>query len=90
MMGHSAVRLLERDDFSIDLLLTDVVMPQMSGEELAHTARSMHPDLKVLFASGYTRDAIMRDDRLESGVDLITKPFTYATLAAKAREVLGC
>ena len=48
--GHSAVRLLERDGFSIDLLLTDVVMPQMSGEELAHAARSMHPDLKVLFA----------------------------------------
>ncbi|MDQ0252375.1 DNA-binding response OmpR family regulator [Sphingomonas kyeonggiensis] len=82
------MRLLERDDFSIDLLLTDVVMPQMFGEELAHTTRSMHPDPKVLFASGYTRDAIMRDDWLEAGSDLITKPFTYAALAAEAREVL--
>jgi PAS domain S-box-containing protein len=87
--GQSAIRLLDREDFSVDLLLTDVVMPKMSGEELADTARAMHPDLKVLFASGYTRDAIMRDDRLEAGVDLISKPFTYATLAAKAREVLG-
>ncbi|MDV3456047.1 PAS domain-containing protein [Sphingomonas sp. HF-S4] len=87
--GVSAIRLLEREDFSIDLLLTDVVMPQMSGDELAERARAMHPQLKVLFASGYTRDAIMRDDRLEAGVDLISKPFTFAALAERVRETLG-
>ena len=87
--GISAIHLLEREDFSIDLLLTDVVMPQMSGEELADKGRIMQPQLKVLFASGYTRDAIMCDDRLQAGVSLISKPFTYATLAAQVRETLN-
>ncbi|MCP3732482.1 hypothetical protein M9978_18830 [Sphingomonas sp. MG17] len=64
-------------------------MPNMSGEEVADKARAIHRQLKVLFASGYTRDAIMRDDRLEAGVDLISKPFTDASLAAKVREALG-
>jgi len=66
-----------------------VVMPNMSGEQLAERARTMQPALKVLFASGYTRDAIMHDARLEAGIDLISKPFTYATLAAKVRDTLG-
>ncbi|AQR72827.1 PAS domain-containing hybrid sensor histidine kinase/response regulator [Sphingomonas sp. LM7] len=86
--GVSAIRLLEREDFSVDLLLSDVVMPRMSGQELADKARAMQPDLKVLFASGYTRDTIMRDGRLEAGVDLISKPFTFVALAAKVRDVL--
>ncbi|MDO7841786.1 hybrid sensor histidine kinase/response regulator [Sphingomonas immobilis] len=86
--GVSALRLLEREDFVINLLLTDMVMPKMSGEELALKARNLHPHIKVLFASGYTRDAIMHDDRLDIGVDLISKPFTYVTLAGKVRDVL--
>lgn len=87
--GETAIRLLERRDFSVDLLLTDVVMPRMSGQELAHAAQVLDPGLKVLFASGYTRDAILRDGRLEAGVDLISKPFTFAALAAKVRDSLG-
>jgi signal transduction histidine kinase len=74
--GVSAIRLLERDDFAVDLLLSDVVMPKMSGQELAERARALQPALKILFTSGYTRDAIMKDGRLEPGLDLLSKPFT--------------
>ena len=73
---------------AIALLLTDVVMPVMSGSELADIARQVQPGIGVLFTSGYTRDAITRDGRLEPGVELLTKPFTFATLAAKVRDLL--
>jgi DNA-binding response OmpR family regulator len=63
-------------------------MPEMSGSVLAETARLSQPNLKVLFNSGYTRDAIMQDGRLEPGVDLLSKPFTFQSLAAKVRELL--
>ncbi|WP_380872435.1 hypothetical protein ACFB49_33700 [Sphingomonas sp. DBB INV C78] len=86
--GATAIRLLERRERAVQLLLTDVVMPKMSGRELSSTALQLTPGLKVLFTSGYTRDVIMRDGRLEAGVDLLSKPFTYATLAAKVRELL--
>ncbi|WP_404710244.1 ATP-binding protein [Sphingomonas sp. MMS24-J13] len=86
--GASALRTLERADQPIHLLLTDVVMPNMSGSELADAARRLRSDLRVLFISGYTRDAIVRDGRLEPGVDLLSKPFTYTTLSKKLRDVL--
>jgi PAS domain S-box-containing protein len=86
--GAAALRLLERADGPVQLLLTDVVMPNMSGQELAVRARAAQAGLKVLFTSGYTREAIMRDGRLEPGVDLISKPFTFVTLAAKVRDLL--
>ena len=86
--GNVALQLLEQQKRSIHLLMTDVVMPTMSGRELASAARASLPDLKVLFTSGYPRDAIMRDGRLEPGVDLLAKPFTYLSLAAKVRELL--
>lgn len=86
--GNVALTLLEQQKGSIDLLMTDVVMPTMSGRELASAARAGLPDLKVLFTSGYPRDAIMRDGRLEPGVDLLAKPFTYLSLAAKVHEML--
>lgn len=86
--GDTALRLFDRGDSPAQLLLTDVVMPKMSGQELANRAQTRNPGLKVLFTSGYTREAIMRDGRLEPGVDLISKPFTYITLAAKVRDLL--
>ncbi len=86
--GQTALRLFDRADQPVQLLLTDVVMPVMSGSELADRARALQPSLKVLFTSGYTRDAIMRDGRLEPGLDLLSKPFTYTSLAGKVRDML--
>ncbi len=73
----------------IDLLLTDVVMPQMSGAELARRAGVERPALKVLCMSGYTDDSILRHGITDSTISFLQKPFTSETLAAKVREVLG-
>ena len=86
--GASALQLLQRQR-GVDLLFTDVVLPGgMTGRELADAARGQQPDLKVLFTSGYARDAIVHNGRLDPGVALIGKPFTYVDLAAKVRDVL--
>jgi CheY-like chemotaxis protein len=74
----------------IDLLFTDVVLPgDKSGRELADMARAQRPDLKVLFMTGYTRNAIVHHGRLDPDVQLITKPFTSAALLGKVRAVLA-
>jgi signal transduction histidine kinase len=72
----------------IDLMFTDVVLPGTSGKEVADRARSVRPGLRVLFATGYSRDAIVRHGRVEPGVDLLLKPFTYQQVAARIREIL--
>jgi PAS domain S-box-containing protein len=86
--GATALKLLERGDQAVALLLTDVVMPEMSGSQLADAATALRPDIRILYTSGYTRDAISRDGRLQPGVDLLAKPFTYTTLALKVRDLL--
>jgi CheY-like chemotaxis protein len=88
--GPAALALLEQaGGAEVDLLFTDVVLPGgLNGEQLALQARERRPGLKVLFTTGYARNAIVHHGRLEAGVQLITKPFTYADLAAKVREVL--
>ncbi len=86
--GAAAITLLGRDDLAISMLLTDVVMPKMSGRELADRAHRLRPGLRVLFASGYPSDVMLHDGRLAPTVDLIAKPFTYAGLATKVRELL--
>jgi CheY-like chemotaxis protein len=87
--GPSALRLLERQEGRVDLLFTDVVLPSgMTGAEVAAQARKIRPDLKVLFTTGYARNAIVHHGRLDPGVELITKPFSYADLAARIRDLL--
>jgi CheY-like chemotaxis protein len=73
----------------IDLLFTDVVMPGgMNGRQLADEALRRRPGLKVLFTTGYTRNAIVHHGRLDPGVEMIGKPFTYQELGARIRAVL--
>jgi signal transduction histidine kinase/CheY-like chemotaxis protein len=72
----------------VDLLFTDVVLPGRTGRMLADEARSIRPDLRVLFTTGYSRNAIVHQGRLDPGVQLITKPFTFDQLAARIRDVL--
>ena len=73
---------------SISLLFTDVVMPDVNGKKLAEEARRRRPDLKVLFTTGYTRNAIVHNGTLDPGVEMIGKPFTIEELAVKVRQVL--
>ncbi|MBX3011575.1 MAG: PAS domain S-box protein [Caldilineaceae bacterium] len=73
---------------TIDLVMTDVVMPQMSGRELAKALMEMRPAIKVLFTSGYTDDAVVRHGLLTAEVEFLPKPFSATTLAQKVRAVL--
>jgi two-component system, cell cycle sensor histidine kinase and response regulator CckA len=86
--GQEAVRLFEQMAPQIDMLVTDVVMPEMGGTELARRLRAMKPSLRVLFTSGYTADAIAHDGGLEDGTAFLEKPFTPEVLAQKVRDVL--
>ncbi|HEV7502878.1 MAG TPA: ATP-binding protein, partial [Vicinamibacteria bacterium] len=87
--GAEALRVSRAHRGAIDLLLTDVVMPGMSGREVATALSADRPGLRVLFASGYTAEAIARHGVLEPGTDLIHKPFTPDALLQRVRERLN-
>jgi two-component system cell cycle sensor histidine kinase/response regulator CckA len=78
----------ERKGSPIRLVVTDVIMPLMGGKVMAEWLKTANPDLKILFTSGYTDDAITRHGVLETGVEFLPKPYTPATLIRKVREML--
>jgi signal transduction histidine kinase/FixJ family two-component response regulator len=86
--GEEALRLAGQHTRRIDLLVTDVVMPQLGGRGLADRLRQLHPELRVLFLSGYTDDAVVRHGVLEQDVPFLHKPFSPVALAQRVREVL--
>jgi PAS domain S-box-containing protein len=86
--ADQALRFCSARAADVDLLLTDVVMPEMSGKELADKLKSQYPKLKILFMSGYTDEAIVHHGVLDPSVEFLQKPFTPATLVRKVRDVL--
>jgi signal transduction histidine kinase/CheY-like chemotaxis protein len=85
--GPEALKMMQEQP-GIRLLFTDVVMPGMSGKQLADAARRMAPDLKILFTTGYTANAIVHNGVIDADVDLLQKPFAFDMLARKVRTVL--
>jgi signal transduction histidine kinase len=86
--ADAALQLLDRDQARVDLLLTDVILPGRNGRQLADEIKRRQPDIKVLFMTGYSRNAIVHQGRLDPGVDLIQKPLSQSALGAKIRELL--
>ena len=86
--GKLALDLLGQAKTRIDLMLTDVVMPGMNGRELANSATSLRPDLKVLYMTGYSRNAVAHHGRLDARLDVIQKPITQSDLATRIRDAL--
>jgi len=87
--GRAAIELTGQHPGTIDLLVTDVIMPGMTGKEMADALSLMRPEMKVLFISGYSGEVIAHRGVLDAGVAYLGKPFTPSVLAAKVREVLG-
>jgi len=87
--GGEAILTCEQYTHNIDLLLTDVIMPQMNGRELTERIHKISPGIRVLFMSGYTDNAIANHGVLEPGMNFIGKPFTAADLSEKVQEILG-
>jgi PAS domain S-box-containing protein len=86
--GVEALATLREHPGTIHLLLTDVVMPRMSGHELVELARPLRPDMRILYVSGYSEEAIARQGQLTEGIELLSKPFTPGFLTGKIRQLL--
>jgi two-component system, cell cycle sensor histidine kinase and response regulator CckA len=88
--GNEAIRLFMEQADTIQMLMTDVVMPDMNGRDLQKELQLHSPQLKCLFMSGYTANVIAHHGVLDEGVHFIHKPFSVLDLASKVREVLAC
>jgi PAS domain S-box-containing protein len=85
---QAALDILSQKDRHIDLLLTDIIMPEGNGRELAKEALKLKPDIEVLYMTGYSRNAVVHHGRLDEGVDLLQKPVSQAQLASRVRAAL--
>jgi DNA-binding response OmpR family regulator len=86
--GSTALDIARRHKGRIDLLLTDVIMPDMNGRKLAETIRAARPETRVLYMSGYPDGAIATHGMLEAGIAYLAKPFTTEAITRRVREVL--
>ena len=86
--AQSALTILIQDDRRVDLMITDVVMPGINGRELGRRALAIRPALKILYMTGYSRNAVVHHGRLDEGVELLQKPFSQAQVALRIRELL--
>jgi hypothetical protein len=86
--GDEALDLVQQSTQPIHMMISDVVMPGLGGRELARKLAALHPEMKVLFVSGYTQDAVQHHGVLDAGATFLQKPFTLDALARKVREVL--
>jgi CheY-like chemotaxis protein len=86
--GREALELMAREPRHIDLLLTDVMMPEINGPELAERVREQRADIRIVFMSGYTEEAVFRKGMLAEGSVFVAKPFSAALLLRRIRAVL--
>src|SRR3954453_19520619 len=86
--AQAVLTILLQEDSKVDLLLTDVVMPGINGRELGRRAQQIRPRLRILYMTGYSRNAVVHQGRLDEGVNLLEKPICQAKLALRVREIL--
>jgi two-component system, cell cycle sensor histidine kinase and response regulator CckA len=86
--GDDALRVLEQHQQPVDMMITDVVMPGISGRTLAERLREIRPETKVLYMSGYTDDVILKHGILAGGAPFLSKPFNASDLRRKVRQIL--
>jgi two-component system cell cycle sensor histidine kinase/response regulator CckA len=87
--GEAALEVIHRGNETIDLLVTDVVMPRMDGPGLIREVRVTHPDMKVIFISGYTEDSFRKRLDSDAEIHFLPKPFSLKQLASKVKEVMS-
>ena len=87
--GEAALEVIHRGNETIDLLVTDVVMPRMDGPGLIREVRMTHPDMKVIFISGYTEDSFRKRLDSDAEIHFLPKPFSLKQLAGKVKEVMS-
>jgi len=86
--GIEALKVVEKEQFKPDLVITDLVMPKMNGKELAEKLTSSFPHIKIIFTSGYAEDHLVHEGELESHINFVEKPYTFNNLLNKIREIL--